>query len=178
MAKVTGGNKLEVVLAKIGNATQGASFVRVGFLENATYPDGKKVAMIAAIQEFGAPKARIPPRPFFRNMIAKKSPEWGPAVAKLLKANNYNARETLRMTGEAIAGQLRQSIIETMSPSLSPVTIMLRKMKAQNPGLKVTRKTVGEAARRVKAGESYGGVSTKPLVDTGHLLNSIDYEVR
>jgi hypothetical protein len=178
MAKVTGGNKLEVILAKIGNATQGASFVRVGFLESATYPDGKKVAMIAAIQEFGAPRARIPPRPFFRNMIAKKSPEWGPAVAKLLKANDYNVRETLRMTGEAIAGQLRQSIIETMSPSLSPVTLMLRKMKAQNPGLRVTRKTVGEAARRVKAGESFGGVSTKPLVETGHLLNSVDYEVR
>lgn len=178
MAKVTGGQKLEIVLAKIGNATKNADFVRVGFLEGATYPDGTKVAMVAAIQEYGAPRARIPPRPFFRNLIAKRSKEWGPAAAALLKQNNYDARLTLAMVGDGIAGQLRQSIVDTMSPALSPVTLMLRKMKAQTPGLKVTRKTVGEAARRVKAGESYGGVSTKPLVETGHMLNSISFEVR
>lgn len=178
MASVTGGQKTEIVLARIGNSLKNAEFVRVGFLENARYPDGKQVAMIAAIQEFGAPKAKIPPRPFFRNMIAAKQASWGPAAAALLKTNKYDARLTLNMIGDGIAGQLRQSIRDTMSPALSPVTIMLRKMRAQNPSLRVTRRTVWEAARRVKKGEGVAGISTKPLVDSGHLLNSISWEVR
>jgi hypothetical protein len=79
--------------------------------------------MIAAIQEFGAPSRGIPPRPFFRNMIKAKSGEWPKAIAALLKANNYDARRTLMLTGEAIAGQLRQSIVDTNSPPLKPATI-------------------------------------------------------
>jgi hypothetical protein len=35
-----------------------------------------------AVQEFGAPSRNIPPRPFFRNMIARKRNEWPTAVAK------------------------------------------------------------------------------------------------
>ena len=37
---------------------------------------------------------------------------------------------------------------------------------------------VAKARRRVSAGESTAGVSTKPLVWTGHLLASVDYEVK
>jgi hypothetical protein len=134
--------------------------------------------MVAAIQEFGAPKAGIPPRPFFRTMIEEKSPEWGDAVGALLINNDYDAARTLGQTGAAIKGQLQQSIIDTYNPPLSQVTLMLRKMRAEDPDLVVTGKTVGEAARRVKAGESTEGVSTKPLVDSGHLLQSVDFEVK
>jgi hypothetical protein len=134
--------------------------------------------MIAAIQEFGAPRAGIPPRPFFRNMIAAKSPEWGLATGALLVANDYDADKTLRQVGEAVAGQLRESIINTNSPALSPVTLMLRKMQGEDSSLIVTGKTVGIARQRVDSGESSSGVSTKPLVWTGHLLNSIDYEIK
>ena len=55
---------------------------------------------------------------------------------------------------------------------------MLRMMKRDNPTLVVGGATVGEAARRVAAGQRATGVSTKPLVDTAHMLNSIDYEVK
>jgi hypothetical protein len=178
MAKVLGGQKTSIVLEKIGKQLQNADYVRVGFLEGARYPDGRPVAMVAAIQEFGAPKVKIPPRPFFRNMIAKHSKDWPQAASNLLKANNYDTKLTLNMVGDAIAGQLRQSIVDTHSPVLSPVTLMLRKMKAQNPALRVTRGTVREAARRVRRGESTGGVSVKPLVETGHMLQSISWEVR
>jgi hypothetical protein len=178
MASVTGGQKAAVILAEIGARIKNAEFVRVGFLEKAKYPDGRPVAMIAAIQEFGAPRAKIPPRPFFRNMIAKHSSSWPQAAANLLKANNYDTRLTLNMVGDAIAGQLRQSIVDTTAPPLSPVTLMLRKMKAQNPGLRVSKRVVWEAARRVRRGESTGGASIKPLVETGHMLQSISWEVR
>jgi hypothetical protein len=165
-------------LAEIAKNVSKASEVDVGFLEGSTYADGTNTAMVAAIQEFGAPGAGIPPRPFFRTMIEAKSPEWPDAVGNLLVTNGYDAAKTLGQTGAAIQGQLQQSIIDTFDPPLSPVTLMLRKMRAEDPGLVVTGKTVGEAARRVAAGESTEGVSTKPLVDSGHLLASVSYEVK
>lgn len=176
--KTKGGNKLKVTLEKISLAAKRAGTLRVGFLSKAKYPDGTPVAMIAAIQEYGAPRVGIPPRPFFRNMVTKKKGEWPGAIAKLLKANDYDARQTLMQAGDAIRGQLQQSIVDTMAPPLSPVTLMLRKMKHQTPGLVVNRTVVEQARARVAAGESTAGVSTKPLVETGHLLNSVDFEVK
>lgn len=146
MATITGGTKLEQRLSDLAKLVSRPATLKVGFLERATYPDGKKVALIAAIQEFGAPSRGIPPRPFFRNMVAAKNHEWGPAIGALLPANNYDAARVLNIAGSAIAGQLRQSIRDTNSPPLAASTI-------------------------ARKGHS------KPLVDTGHMLNSIDHEV-
>jgi hypothetical protein len=178
MSRVTGGDKLERVLEAISRKTSKATMVQIGFLEGSTEPDGTSIPMIAAIQEFGAPRAGIPPRPFFRTMIASKSPEWPGAVADLLIANDYDAAKTLNQAGFAIAGQLQQSIIDTLDPPLSPVTLMLRKMRSEDQSLVVTGATVGEAARRVAAGESTDGVSTKPLEDSKNMLNSVDHVVK
>lgn len=123
MATIKGGDKLRQVLAQLGEVGRDKPLVRVGFLENATYPDGTPVAMIAAIQDFGAPRAGIPPRPFFRNMVADKQAEWGPALGKQLKANGYDARKALETVGDGIVGQLKQSIIDTNEPPLAPSTI-------------------------------------------------------
>lgn len=146
MAKVTGGEKAAAAIADIIARAGGKRGLRVGFLEKAKYPDGTSVAMVAAIQDFGAPSVGIPPRPFFRNMVRRKQREWPPAVAKLLKSNRYDVDKTLKMVGEAIAGQLRQSIQDTNSPPLKPATIRRKGF-------------------------------AKPLVDTGHMLDSVDYEV-
>jgi hypothetical protein len=147
MVSITGDRAVQRRLAEIAELLGGGGGVRVGFLENATYPGGKPVAMIAAIQEFGAPAAGIPPRPFFRNMIADKSPEWGSAIGQLMVSQNYDVERVLSMAGEAIAGQLRQSIVDTNSPPLAESTI-------------------------ARKGHS------KPLIDTGHMLQSVSYEVR
>lgn len=146
MAKFRGGSAFRAKLQSIAQKLSDPSVLRVGFLENSTYPDGTPTALVAAVQEFGSPANNIPPRPFFRNMIASKSPSWGAATAKLLKANDYNATTTLGMVGDGIKGQLQQSIVDTNSPPLAPATIAAK----------------GNA---------------KPLVDTGHMLNSVDYEV-
>lgn len=148
MASIKGGQKLASELRRLAKMVARPATLRVGFLEGATYPDGTPVGAVATFQEFGTPNAKhpIPPRPFFRNMIRDKSGEWGPAMADLLKSNDYDARRVLELTGQAIAGQLRASIIATNAPPLSPVTIRRK------------------------------GFS-KPLIDTGHMLNSIDYEV-
>jgi hypothetical protein len=122
MATVTGGKKLEAALREMAAKVSQPATLRVGFLENARYPDGTPVAMIAAINEFGRPPVQ-PPRPFFRNMIKAKSPEWPAAIGDLLKANGYDAAKTLDIAGAAIAGQLRQSIVDLVTPPLAASTI-------------------------------------------------------
>jgi hypothetical protein len=147
MAEIQGGRKFEAYLEHMARQISTANSVKVGFLSSATYPNGTPVAMIAAIQNWGAPSVGIPARPFFTDMISKKSPEWPAAIAGLLKSHDYDAASTLRLTGEAVVGQLRQSIRDLNDPPLAPSTIKRK------------------------------GFS-KPLISTGHLLQSVDYEVK
>lgn len=172
MAKVRGGDKLQLALVDIALQVDEGGLLRVGFLENASYPQTPRpqlraqyakrrakgnlrpikvtapaavnVPTVAAWNEYGTGTA--PPRPFFRTMIRMKAHEWGPALAIQLRLNNYDVDKSLRVLGEGIAGQLRESIINTNAPPLAQSTI----------------------ARK--------GFS-KPLVDTAHMLMSVDYEI-
>jgi hypothetical protein len=121
MAKITGGGKLEAYLKEISANVSKAATLQVGFLEGSTAPDGQSIPLRAAMNEFGTSKA--PPRPYFRNMIAAKSPSWPAAVGARLKANDFDAEKTLQQTGEGIAGQLKQSIRDLVSPPLAESTI-------------------------------------------------------
>ena len=49
-----GGEKLKAALEKIATKLKKSGTLRVGFLEDASYPNGTPVAYIASIQEFGA----------------------------------------------------------------------------------------------------------------------------
>lgn len=123
MAKLKGGDKVYREIERIAGKIARGADLKVGFLAGATYSDGKPVAMIASIQEFGAPRAGIPARPFFRNMIAAKKGEWPRAIADLIKDNDYDVGKAFNIAGYAIAGQLRQSIIDTNTPPNAPSTI-------------------------------------------------------
>lgn len=175
MATISGGDKFDAAMRDLAAKLGKPGSVRVGFLETAKYPDGTPVAMVAAIQNFGG--GPIPPRPFFSNMVATEALTWPDKLAAILQANGNDVDAALRAMGEGIKGQLQKAIIDTNSPSLSAITLMLRRMRADNPSLIVTGSVVGEAARRVAAGDSSAGVSTKPLVDSAHMLDSVDYEV-
>lgn len=123
MAGLSGGDKLKAALAELARRIDRAGTLRVGFLEGATYEDGTPVAMIAAIQNFGAPAQGIPPRPFFSNMIREKSPRWAEQLAELLKRNHNDVDVALEQMGAGIKGQLQQSIVDTNAPPLKPATI-------------------------------------------------------
>lgn len=178
MPGLTGGDKLQAKLREIAKRIEGKHELRVGFLEGATYPDesGTPVAMVAWWLNYGTKTA--PPRPFFTNMVKIKSDKWGDALARILADNDYNVTDALMKMGEGISGQLRQALIDLDTPALSPITLMLRKMRIDDPHLVVTGATVGEAARRVAEGESSSPASTKVGIYTSHMLNSIDYEVK
>lgn len=174
---IKGGEKFEAKMLELAKKLNRKETLRVGFLEGATYPDGTPVAFVAATQNYGAPKAGIPPRPFFSNMIIEKSPQWPDVLAAKLIATDYDMNKTLNAVGELIVGQLQESIINTNSPPLSPVSLMLRKMFGNHPE-DIRGKDVAEARRRVDAGESTEGVSAKPLIWTSHLINSVAYEIK
>ncbi|MCJ2126664.1 hypothetical protein [Methylobacterium sp. J-077] len=147
MASVKGGEKLEAILKGMAAKLSTGSAVRVGFLEGSTYPDGTSTPMVAAIQEFGSPAQKIPPRPFMRNTIADNGPGWPKALAKILEATNYDAKRSLDLFGHAVADQLQASIITFSTPANAPSTIARKGFDA-------------------------------PLRDSGHLLNSVEVEVK
>jgi len=146
MATVTGGDKLEAYLRKMASRVGRPATLKVGILAGASYPDGTPVAMVAAVNEFGRPSIGQPPRPAFRNTVAKKGGEWPDALASALKASDYDATTALNLMGEGVAGQIREEISTLTSPPIKP-----------------------ETARRKG--------STKPLVEKGIELGSIDYEI-
>lgn len=174
--EIKGGDKLKAALKKIEAQAKKGAMLKVGFLPDKTYPDGKPVAMIAAIQEFGAPKVRIPPRPYFRKMVAAKKGSWPADIGKLLLLNDYDGAKTLNLMGQRIKEDLQQSIIDTVAPPLSAVTVMLRGMRSK--GVVINKRALFEAIRRVKAGKTNYGASTKPLVDTATMLSAVDFNVQ
>ena len=176
MAALTGGDRLEKVLAQIAENAKGS--VKVGFLAGATYPDGTPVAQVAFWNEFGhGGRFPSPPRPFFRTMVANDSPGWAVRLGRALTYFDMDAQKALSAMGESIAGELRESIINISGPELSPTTLVLRQRFWTNPQ-DIRFSDVLAAQRDAAEGaEGAGGTQAKPLVWTGHMLNSIDYEV-
>ena len=148
MAAFSGGDKLQAKLRELADKI-GSNSVSVGFLEDATYPDGQSVAEVAAYNNFGTSKA--PPRPFFSNMVDEKRDGWGDALGKLCTALNYDIPKVMGQMGEGIKGQLQQAIIDFTTPEDSDET---------------------------KARKDFAHPDTSTLVDTAHMLNSVDYEVK
>lgn len=188
---VVGGDKILRALKRYEDKLTGSPVLAVGFLENATYPDGGlPVAAVAMIQEFGATINRpagkitvyrrrnkagtgfarngrfvkqkeanfssthdhdaytihIPPRPFFRTMIAQNEKTWAPELARLLKRPDMNPLTALNIMGALIRTQLQASIIAMNEPPNAPATIRAKR-------------------------------AAKPLVDTVLMLRSVNFAV-
>lgn len=131
---------------------------KVGWFENSSYPEPPniKVATVAVIQEYGAPSKNIPPRPFVRPTMIQQQGAWTELASQGAKAI-LNGTKTVDNVMEALglkaAGDIRKAITQVFSPPLKPATIAARLRKRAN-------KTVT-------------GNLTKPLVDTGLMLNTL-----
>lgn len=123
---VSGGGELQKRLDAIAKKLAKASTLEVGFLEGETYPDGTPVALVAAVNNFGAPSRGIPPRPFMSNTVAKHSGEWPDQIAKLLEVNDMDAEKTLGQMGLLIADEITDSIFDFDAVPNSPVTDLLK----------------------------------------------------
>lgn len=176
MRVLRGGDKLQAELSGIGRSLQGGLMrrllnrvlgrakalpaLRVGFLEGATYPDGTPVAAVAQYNEFGT--SRIPPRPFMRNAISEHSHEWGKLLGAALKMTDGDVDKALDVTAEKIVLQIQDSIREGAFAPLVQSTIDARLRPEKRAG---RLKTVNMET------------AVKPLIDTGHMLDSVGYEV-
>ena len=120
-AKLLGRERIEARLSEIADKLGTAKSVEIGFMEDATYPDGTPVAQVALWNEFG--NDRIPPRPFFRDMIKQKSPDWSAALANFIKYTGFDARTALSDMGEGIQGQLQMSIRDWKDPPNAASTV-------------------------------------------------------
>lgn len=140
-------------LGKVGKSLESKQ-VKVGFVDGSNHPGSDvSMAQIAAWNEYGQPENNQPPRPFFRNAISEHSEEWADSVMRGVRAG-VNTETVLQLVGEAIVGDVQNSISELMEPKLSDVTLHIRR----------TRK-------------KFKNQSTKPLVDTGDMYGDVKFEV-
>jgi len=167
-------NKLLEIAKKFGGG-----HVRVGFLEDKKYPDGTSVAQVAFWDEFGhGGPFPAPPRPFFRTMVTKYSPQWPTQLAALAEKYDYDGTVILAAMGKILEEQLRVSILDTNSPALSPTTVLLHSRFPGTGEFSVTIEDVLQAQRDIKAGvEGPSGTVAKPLVWSGTMLGAVGSEV-
>lgn len=132
--------------------------VQVGFFPEASYPDGTPVAYVAAIQEFGYPRGNIPARPFFRPTVSEKKEAWGRqfagAMVGTLSGKVPSFASALEQIGGMAAGDVSRTISRVQTPPLAEATIKARQSRKKTPG-----------------------VSEKPLVDTGQMIQAVTHKV-
>jgi hypothetical protein len=166
-------------LAEIAR-NMGGGVLEVGFLEDATYPDGTPVAAAMWWLEVGhGGHFPAPPRPFFKPMIARESPSWPATMAHLAKVTNYNGPRVLALMGEEIDGSLKEALTHLDAPALSPTTLALRAKFWTNPqDIRIRDVLAAQAASRQKGANLASGTQAKPGVWTGHALQSTGYRVK
>lgn len=150
-----GKKQLEFILKNIGNKV-----AKVGWIDRSAYENGSTVATVAAIQEFGDPAHNIPPRPFFRITIANKKNDWlrlARTGARAIAKGTASIQRVMQGIGLKAAGDTRKTISLIQNPPLKQSTIRARLSRRSD------KKTVGNL--------------TKPLVDTGIMLNTLTNSV-
>lgn len=136
--------KIKVALNRVPDEFNGL-VAQIGFPSGNNYPDGTSVAYVAAIQEFGAPAAGIPPRPFIRPTVKEKKDQWVKGLTKSVvkvAEGKMSAFEALSLVGIQAAADIQTKITTIYSP----------------PNAESTIKAKGSA---------------KPLIDTGYMHASV-----
>ncbi len=176
---------MEVLKARIIELDKLSVFV--GWLESAMYDDNTPVAGIAAVHEYGSTKRGIPPRPFLRTTEDEKKGSWKKFIesgARRILKGESTANEVMELLGLKIVGQIKVAIKNVNAPELSPITIALRKIRADGDK-KIGGALVGSVAKAIAEGKTGAGelgdqtfANKKPLNETGYMIATITHEVR
>ena len=196
MATLKGGDQL---MRRLQDMARARGKVRAGVLEGATNREtGEPIAPYAAMNEFGgvvnipartqtlyfrqnrdgtvdnrfvakersnfaqdvtipAHSVTIPARPFIRNTIKREKDVWTQELAKMI-ANGRPVQDALKLVGIRMAEDIQATINSNMRPPNSPATIRAK-----------TKKVDGGAP-----GET---MTPGTLIDTGSMLDAVDYKV-
>lgn len=106
------------------------ALVRAGVMEGATYPDGKSVAGVAAVQEFGGPD--IPPRPFLRRTYETHNKEWIERLARLLQGNRP-PDAALELIGRLMMADIQATIDDSPSWAEPNSELTLARKESDKP---------------------------------------------
>jgi hypothetical protein len=190
---MTGGERLQAVLQhKAANlATAGSDpQVRVGFPEGALYPDGQSVAKIAAQNEFGATINRAPGTITVYRKVAASGTHFL-RNGRFVKRGEANFESTHPYGAYTITIPPRP-FFRTMIKKESPFWggEMAKRLKANDFDAAKTLNQMGaliagqlqQSIRDMNSPPNTPSTirkkkSSKPLIDTGYLLASVDYEV-
>lgn len=165
--------------------------IKAGWFENAKYSDNKPVAGIAAAQDGGATINHpggtpykfgkngevvfvkkdtpnpvgitkphtivIPPRPFMKPSVEDNKEDFVgqiEIISRQFLQGEISEQKAADKIGEAAAGNIKKAIAKVTAPPLKASTVRRK--------------------RNRYADKSVTGALTKPLMDSGHLLESVD----
>lgn len=151
MATLSGGEKFVKAMAEIAKKLQNKS-LRVGFLEKAKYPDGTSVALVAATNEFGRK---------IKTKVGIKMQPPRPFFRNMIA-------EKQGEWPQAIANLLKKNNYD--AKKTLELTGHAIKGQLQESITKLTSPPLAPSTIKAKG-------HSKPLIATGHMLNSVDYEV-
>lgn len=134
MVEIKGGDMMLKRLAAMVKKNRGA-VLSVGYLHGSTEADGTPIPLVAALNEFGSTRKvvdekgkegrteHVPPRPFMRATVQRKKGDWGKNLGTALKVKGYDLKEALKVVGNFMVGDFKQTINEFTTPANAPSTI-------------------------------------------------------
>jgi len=163
--------------------------LKVGFLENATYPDGTSVAMVAMINEFGATISREAGQV----TIYRKTNKAGTGFARkgrFVKQRESNFASTHAHGAYEIKIPPRpffRTMISQNQASWAPTTarLLMQGMSTDQVMDLMGQEIAGQLRASIIAMNSPPNAPSTirkkgfndPLIDTGYMLSRVDYEV-
>lgn len=130
--EVKGGDKWKALLSQLSKI--GGS-VKAGFFGNATNTEtGASIPTYAFYNEFGAPNANIPARPFMRNTIATQKEKWFSSVAGQVKGQAEKPeawKGALFNVGALMASDIQHEIETGSFAPNAPATVAAKKRKGK-----------------------------------------------
>lgn len=183
-----GGNALQKYLEALSKNLSKGTALKVGFLENATYPDGTSVAMVAAVNEFGG-TIQIPEHTHDLNYSYNS--KTGEAGFRFVKKAKTGFTQSVIIPAHKITVPARAFFRKMLSEKAPQWGVDLAAiLKANDYNAEVSLQIMGE---RIKSqlqdsirsftdpANAQSTIKKKgfnaPLRDTGHMLNSVDFEV-
>jgi hypothetical protein len=142
-------------------------------------------ATIAYIQEYGAPEANIPARPFLLPGVESVT-EAAAATYKRAATAVFSGDLSAADAAHTKVGLIAQTAIKKkiLSGSFAPLSERTLQARARrtNPSGKLSKAATSVQAREELASRASGGDASagnaKPLYDTHSLFNSINYVIR
>lgn len=154
--KFTGQDKLNKKLKELAGMKAN---LKIGFFQNAKYPDGTPVAYVAYLNEMGIHNPR---RPFLKRTVRKNLKKWVKGIKSSVKFGGFSRNSVLnayRKAGIVAVGDVKKTIRSWEPGGNSPKTVAMKR-------------------RRGRSGKNTKAINPETvLIDSGLMISSVSYEV-